>query len=172
MILSYLIYLSYRGVFERFGAPPSATCNCHMASSDESSSDELFIDEIVDAQPRGLAEQQIGDGRVRAARVLREKALIDGVFAALRPPDDAADLSVGQEAADLGQPRPQPSQRRRATEQQPSLSLEELLFRPDYQECIAKHIISRATLYSLFCTCKRLRDALWRGQVTRPLFLT
>tara|TARA_B100000767_G_scaffold230880_1_gene222087 strand:- start:212 stop:370 length:159 start_codon:yes stop_codon:yes gene_type:complete len=52
------------------------------------------------------------------------------------------------------------------------LSLEELLFRPDYQECIAKHIISRATLYNLLCTCKRLRDALWRGQVTRALFLT
>jgi hypothetical protein len=172
MILSYLIYLSYflRGLEPPPFFLPHAIAT--MASSDESSSDELFIDEFVDAQPRGLAEQQIGDGRVRAARVLREKALIDGVFAALRPPDDAADLSVGQEAADLGQPRPQPSQRRRATEQQPSLSLEELLFRPDYQECIAKHIISRATLYSLFCTCKRLRDALWRGQVTRPLFLT
>lgn len=127
--------------------------------------------------PRGLAEQQ-KDGRVHAAR-MREKALLDGVFEALRPPDDAADFSVGQERPGEGldpvQPRPQPelgAQRRRAKDQQPSLSLEELLFRPDYQECIAKHIISRATLYNLLCTCKRLRDALWRGQVTRALFLT
>ena len=126
--------------------------------------------------PRGLAEQK--DGRVHAAR-MREKALLDGVFEALRPPDDAADFSVGQERPGEGldpvQPRPQPelgAQRRRAKDQPPSLSLEELLFRPDYQECIAKHIISRATLYNLLCTCKRLRDALWRGQVTRALFLT
>ena len=125
--------------------------------------------------PRGLAEQQ-KDGRVHAAR-MREKALLHGVFEALRPPDDAADFSVGQERPGEGldpvQPRPQPelgAQRRRAKDQQPSL--EELLFRPDYQECIAKHIISRATLYNLLCTCKRLRDALWRGQVTRALFLT
>ncbi len=120
--------------------------------------------------PRALPQQQKGDGRAHAARVLREKALIDGVFEALRPPDDAADLSVVQE-----QPRPQPeqgAQRRRATDPQPCLSLEELLLRSDYQECIAKHIISRATLYNLLCTCKRLRNALWRGQVTRPLFLT
>ena len=102
-----------------------------------------------------------------SARILREKALIDGVFEALRPPDDA-DLGVGQEGdarpAALSGPRQVVPQRRRAADQQPCLSLEELLFRPDYQECIAKHIVSRATLYALLCTCKRLRDALWRGQ--------
>ena len=119
--------------------------------------------------PRALAQQQKVD-HGHAARILREKALIDGVFEALRPPDDVADL--GQPPA---QPQTQPglsAQRRRATDQQPCLSLEELLFRPDYQDSIAKHIISRATLYNLLCTCKRLRNALWGGQVTRPLFLT
>ena len=112
-----------------------------------------------------LAIKREAERRAQEKRILREKALIDGVFAALRPPDDAADLGVGQvlpgEALGLGQPRPQ---RRLATEQQPSLSLEELLLRPDYQECIAKHLIARTTLYSLLCTCKRLRDALWWGQ--------
>lgn len=112
--------------------------------------------------PRALAQQQKVD-HGHAARILREKALIDGVFEALRPPDDVADL--GQPPA---QPQTQPglsAQRRRATDQQPCLSLEELLFRPDYQDSIAKHIISRATLYNLLCTCKRLRDALWRDQM-------
>ena len=121
--------------------------------------------ELTDDVRQALAIKREAERRAQEKRILREKALIDGVFAALRPPDDAADLGVGQvlpgEALGLGQPRPQ---RRLATEQQPSLSLEELLLRPDYQECIAKHLIARTTLYSLLCTCKRLRDALWWGQ--------
>ena len=120
---------------------------------------------LTDDVRHALAIKREAERRAQEKRVLREKALIDGVFAALRPPDDAADLGVGQvlpgEALGLGQPRPQ---RRLATEQQPGLSLEELLLRPDYQECIAKHLIARTTLYSLLCTCKRLRDALWWGQ--------
>ena len=121
--------------------------------------------ELTDDVRHALAIKREAERRAQEKRILREKALIDGVFAALRPPDDAADLGVGQvlpgEALGLGQPRPQ---RRLATEQQPSLSLEELLLRPDYQECLAMHIVSRADLHRLLCTSNRLRAALLRSR--------
>ena len=93
--------------------------------------------------------------QTQAVRVLREKELIDSVFAALRPPDDVPANPAPPPPAQQAQPR------RRAGDQSIRLTLEEILFRTDYQECIAKHVCTRATLYSLICTSRRMRQALW-----------
>ena len=78
---------------------------------------------------------------------LVQNAVVESVFAALRPPDDPP-----------GPPPAAPC--RRAAQDLPRLTFEEVILRTDYQECIAVHLISRADLVRLLCTSRRIRAAL------------
>ena len=92
-----------------------------------------------DRQPRRQAEDT----------AQRQRALLEQVFAALRPPDDVED----DDAAGAAAAGPQFHQ---------ALTLEALCCTSDYAESLASHLYSRADLYRLGCTNRAIAAATQR----------